>query len=173
MLWKVFQHSTCMSTYYQKYFWNSTCMSTYYQKYSNIDCVCQQTIEGISTYRKYVKILSKVFWHSVSMSKDNQKYVKTLAKVCRKKKYVTALKSMSTTSKSMSQHTEYVKSSPIFLMRQGEARSAADQATTLDDYPRDAPRWDEDVVLQIEGRDAAAAQSRDARWQGRASGAMG
>ena len=116
MLWKVFQHSTCMSTYYQKYFWNSTCMSTYYQKYSNIDCVCQQTIEGISTYRKYVKILSKVFWHSVSMSKDNQKYVKTLAKVCRKKKYVTALKSMSTTSKSMSQHTEYVKSSPIFLM---------------------------------------------------------
>ena len=50
------------------------------------------------------------------MSKDNQKYVKTLAKVCRKKKYVTALKSMSTTSKSMSQHTEYVKSSPIFLM---------------------------------------------------------
>ena len=103
MLWKVFQHSTCMSTYYQKY--------------SNIDCVCQQTIESISTYRKYVKILSKVFWHSVSLSKDNQKYVKTLAKVCRKKKYVTALKSMSTTSKSMSQHTEYVKSSPIFLMR--------------------------------------------------------
>ena len=50
------------------------------------------------------------------MSKYNQKYVKTLAKVCRKKKYVTALKSMSTTSKSMSQHTEYVKSSPIFLM---------------------------------------------------------
>ena len=120
MLWKVFQHSTCMSTYYQKYFWNSTCMSTYYQKYSNIDCVCQQTIEGISTYRKYVKILSKVFWHSVSMSKDNQKYVKTLAKVCRKKKYVTALKSMSTTSKSMSQHTEYVKSSPIFLMVGGQ-----------------------------------------------------
>jgi len=44
------------------------------------------------------------------MSKDNQKYVKTLAKVCRKKKYLTALKSMSSTSKSMSQHTKYVKS---------------------------------------------------------------
>ena len=55
------------------------------------------------------------------MSKDNQKYFKTLAKVCRKKKYVTALKSMSTTSKSMSQHTEYVKSSPIFLMPGGAA----------------------------------------------------
>ena len=55
------------------------------------------------------------------MSKDNQKYVKTLAKVCRKKKYVTALKSMSTTSKSMSQHTEYVKSSPIFLMISGDS----------------------------------------------------
>ena len=131
MLWKVFQHSTCMSTYYQKYFWNSTCMSTSYQKYSNIDCVCQQTIEGISTYRKYVKILSKVFWHSVSMSKDNQKYVKTLAKVCRKKKYVTALKSMSTTSKSMSQHTEYVKSSPIFLMK-----ASLGLASTRDEYVR-------------------------------------
>jgi len=50
------------------------------------------------------------------MSTDNQKYVKTLAKVCRKKGIETALKSMSKTS-SMSRHTEYVKSSPIFLMR--------------------------------------------------------
>ena len=50
------------------------------------------------------------------MSTNNQKYVKTVAKVCRKKSVETALKSMSKTSKSMSLHTEYVKSSPIFLM---------------------------------------------------------
>jgi len=61
------------------------------------------------------------------MSTNNQKYVKTVAKVCRKKSINKALKSMSKTSKSMSLHTEYVKSSLIFLMR---ASGVTDANTT-------------------------------------------